>query len=111
MSDSKNVIDIQGYEDKRVIFTYKKWKEKSIQHPELIKRVFLKNIEQTVIDPEEIWEDFSDKRCKRCYYKKYSISSYVKVVIWVCSDFYEVVTAFETNKIKEEKYSKIKKLK
>lgn len=31
----RNILDVIDYRGERVIFTEKKWKEKSIQHPEL----------------------------------------------------------------------------
>ena len=105
----KLIIDTIDFYGNRVIFTEKKWKEKSTVHPELKNKTFLKNLEDTIKNPEEIWEDNSDKKNKRCYYKKYSIVSYVKVVIWINGNPCHIVSAFETNKIKEQIYSKFKK--
>ena len=66
----------------------------------------------TFLFPVDIWEDYSDKENKRCYYKKYSINSYVKVVIWITKNPCHIVSAFETNKIKEEIYQpNLKRLK
>jgi len=110
MDNNKNIIDIEDYRGKRIIFTYKKWKQKSITHPELCNKIFLKNLKETIRKPEEVWQDYSDKKCKRCYYKKYSVNSYVKVIIWTYSNPCHVITAFETNQIKEVQYPKLKPL-
>lgn len=111
MNGAQNIIDVEDYRGKRVIFTYKKWKEKSRIHPELSNKIFLKNLEGTIANPEQVWQDYSDKKRKRCYYKKYSADSYVKVIIWALSDSCTIITAFETNFIKETKYPKLKRLK
>ena len=108
----KLVIDAVDYDGCRVILTEKKWKQKSQQHPQLLDKTFLKNLEDTIKNPNEVWEDYSDKENKRCYYKKYSTISYVKVVIWINENPCHIVSAFETNKIKEEIYQpNIKRLK
>ncbi len=108
----KLVIDIVDLFGDRVILTEKKWKQKSTQHPELKNKTFLKNLEDTIKSPNEIWEDYSDKENKRCYYKKYSTNSYVKAVIWIKDNPCHIVSAFETNKIKEEIYQpNLKRLK
>ena len=108
--NNENIIDIKDYRGERVIFTRKKWTQKSISHPELLNKIFFKNIKETIAKPEEVWQDYSDKRNKRCYYKKYSNNSYVKVVIWICSNPCHIVSAFEINYIKEIKYPNLKKL-
>lgn len=107
----KLVIDIVDFFGNRVVFTEKKWKKKSAVHPELTNKTFLKNLEDTIKNPEEVWEDYSDKKNKRCYYKKYSTISYVKVVIWISTNPCQIVSAFETNKIKEEIYKNLRRLK
>jgi len=108
----KLVIDVEDYDGNRVIITERKWKQKIQQHSELLDKTFLKNLEDTIKNPNEVWEDYSDKEHKRCYYKKYSINSYVKVVIWITENPCHIVSAFETNKIKEEIYQpNIKRLK
>lgn len=105
------LIDVQDYEGERVIFTFDKCKEKMIQHPELGNNKFLKNLETTLRNPEQVWQDYEDPKNKRCYYRKCSTSTYVKVVIWVKSKPRQVITAYETNIIKEGKYPKLKQLK
>ena len=107
----KLIIDVLDFYGNKVVLTEKKWKIKSEVHPELKNKTFLKNLEDTIKNPEEVWEDNSDKKNKRCYYKKYSITSYVKVVIWINSNPCNVVSAFETNKIKEQIYPNLKRLK
>jgi hypothetical protein len=104
------VIDTEDYRGKRIIFTYKKWQEKSKTHPDLLNKTFLKNLKETIEEPEEVWQDYSDKRRKRCYYKKYSISSYVKAVVWVDNNPCHIITAFQTNYIRENKYPTLKRL-
>jgi len=100
----KLIIDAVDYAGNRVILSEKKWKQKSAQHPELKNKTSLKNLKDTIKSPNEVWEDYSDKENKRCYYKKYSTNSYVKVVIWIKDNPCHIVSAFETNKIKEEIY-------
>ncbi len=109
--EKKLIIDTKDYRDVRVIFTFDKWQEKSVQHPELQDKTFLKNLKETIENPEEVWQDNNDKKHKLCYYRKYSTVSYVKVVIWITAKFCEVVTAYEIDKIKEVKYPKLKRLK
>jgi len=111
MSRKRFIIDVEDYRGKRVIFTYEKWKEKSITHSDLLNKTFLKNLKETIIDPEEVWQDYSDKKYKRCYYKKYSTNSYVKVVIWITNNPNRVVTAFQINFIKENKYPNLRRVK
>ncbi len=111
MLSTEYLIDTEDYTGNRVVFTKAKCKEKSLQHSELNKKEFIKNVEATIKNPEEVWEDFSDKIRKICYYKKYSGNTYVKVVIWIYKNPYEVITAYETNKIKETLYPELKRLK
>lgn len=110
MEETQFIIDIEDYRGKRIIFTHEKWEIKKVIHPELRKRVFLKNIEKTIIDPEEVWEDYEDKKRKRCYYKKYSINDYVKVVIWIADNPCKVITAYSIDRIKERGYAKLKQI-
>lgn len=111
MNDTPDIIDAIDYNGKRAILTYDKWKEKTIIHPELTKKVFLKNLKETIENPEQVWQDKSDKRKKRCYYKKYSANSYVKAVVLMVGNPYYIISAFETNYIKETKYLDLKQLK
>lgn len=110
MSIQKLVIDTHDYRGKRVIFTEDKWVEKQIVHPELKRPVFLRNVAKAVECPDEVWPDYSDKR-KRCYYKKYSTTTYVKVVVWHKGNPCAVVTAYEINKIKEANYPSLRRIK
>lgn len=110
MNGGGHIIDVKDYRGIRVIFTHKKWKIKIPHHPELKKQAFLRNAERTIQKPEQVWEDYSDKKNKKCYYRKYSASSYVKVVIWIRDNPCRVVSAFETNKIKEENYHRLKRV-
>lgn len=103
------IIDVEDYRGKRVIFTEKRWKIKSVQHPELLSRKFLSNVERTIQAPQEVWEDYGDSKNRCCYYRKYSTQTYVKVVIWTSGNC-QVITAFETNFIKETKYANLKRL-
>lgn len=111
MDEDKFIIDVEDYRGRRVIFTHRKWKEKTIVHSELFNKTFLKNLKETIVNPDEVWQDYSDKEYKRCYYKKYSTTSYVKVVVWIMDNPCHVVSAFETNKIKEDMYPNLKRLK
>jgi hypothetical protein len=101
------VIDYRGEE---VTFTKKKWEEKRKMHPELNNAKILKNIEKALICPDEVWEDYSNKKNKSCYYKKYSQFTFIKVVIWnknPCS----VITAYRIDKVKEKNYPDLKQIK
>lgn len=111
MNGAKFIIDVEDYRGKRVIFTYKKWKEKAIIHPDLLNKTFLKNLKETIVNPEEVWQEYSDKKHKRCYYKKYSVDSYVKAIIWIYGNPCHIITAFQTNYIKENKYPNLRQLK
>jgi len=111
MSKEENIIDIEDYRGRRVIFTWNKWKEKSIMHPELRNKIFLRNIKRVIENPTEVWQDYSDKKNKRCYYWKYSTHTYIKVVIWVSYCPCYIVTAYQINYIKEKKYPELKRLK
>ena len=110
MSEEEYVIDMEDYRCIRVVFSKNKWEEKSKQHPELRNTKFLKNIEKVIEDPEAVWQDYDDPKSKRCYYRKYSTKSYIKVVVWVAHRPCRVVSAYEINWIKEEKYSGLKQL-
>lgn len=107
----KNILDVVDYRGKRVIFTEKKWKEKSIQHPELTNGKFLKNLKRTIESPQIVWQDYDDPVKKACYYWRHKIDRYIKVVIWIVENPCRVVSAFEVNYIKETKYSNLKQLK
>lgn len=110
MSNSDHAIDVLDYEGNRAILTKKKLEQKALQHPELKNKIFLKNLIRKIENPDEVWQDQQDSKAKRCYYKKYSTESYVKVVIWIQDSPYRIVSAFETNKIKETMYPKLKRL-
>jgi hypothetical protein len=107
---TKHVVDTKDDLDRNVIFTHKKWKQKCSDHPELLKGVFIHNVTKTIENPEEVWEDYQDKKHKQCYYKKYSMFSYVKVVIWTEGNPCQVVTAYEIDYIKEENYPELQRL-
>lgn len=107
--NARNVLDEQDYRGKRVIFSRKRWKTKSLQHPELLSPKFMLNLVKTVNNPEEVWEDYADPKNRRCYYKRYSVNTYIKAVIWTTGK-HMIITAFETNFIKETKYYKLRRL-
>lgn len=112
MTDKRPLkIDVFDYLNRRVIFTIKKLKEKIVQHPELGNNAFIKNVEKALKDPDEVWQDYSDKINKVCYYKKHSATSYAKVVVWKSGDPIEIITAYEVDRIKEQRYQGLKKLK
>lgn len=67
-------IEIEKYEGKEIIFTRKKLEQKKDDHPELLKKKFLKCAQKALKEPDKLWENYQDKR-KRCYYKKYSVST------------------------------------
>lgn len=107
----RNILETFDYKGRKVIFTYKKWKEKQSVHPELGNKNFLLNIKKALENPDEVWEDHDDAKNRYCCYKKYSTVSYVKAVVWLASNPLEVVTAYEINFIKETKYPDLKRLK
>ncbi|MDP3764612.1 MAG: PBECR2 nuclease fold domain-containing protein [bacterium] len=106
----KNIFSVVDYRGKTVVFTKKKWQEKQSDHPELHKKAFINCLKRTIEDPEEVWQDYQDKKNKRCYYRKYSSSSYAKVVVWIRHSPCSVVTAYEISDIKESRYSDLKKI-
>lgn len=110
MASDDVILNAVDYRGKTVIFTKQKWQEKQSDHPELHKKTFIDCIKRAIAEPDEVWEDYQDRKNRRCYYKKYSTISYVKVVIWINSDPCMVVTAFEINYIKENKYPNLKKV-
>lgn len=105
------LIDVVDYEGKRVVFTFAKRKEKLVQHSELANKKFVRNLEDTLKNPGQVWQDYEDPQNKRCYYKKYSKDTFIKIVIWVNGTPRQVITAYETNIVKEDKYPKLKLLK
>lgn len=107
----ENIIDTTDFSGHRVVFTRKKWKEKSSVHAELSNNTFMRNIKKAIENPHEIWQDKDDETNKVCCYWKYSVNTYVKVIIWISDDPRRVVSAFETNYIKETKYPKLRRLK
>ena len=107
----RNILDVVDYRGERVIFTEKKWKEKSIQHPELTNSKFLKNLKRAIESPQIVWQDYDDPVKKACYYWRHKINQYIKVVIWTFENPCRVVSAFETNYIKEAKYPNLEQLK
>ena len=64
-----------------------------------------------IVEPDHIYEDYEDKENKRCYYGKYSTTTYIKVVIWINDNPCKVVSAYEVDYIKEVIYSGIKQIK
>jgi hypothetical protein len=107
----KLIIDIDDYQGVRTVFTLKKYKQKKQVHPELCSKTFLRNVVRVIVEPEQVWQDYNDRRNKRCYYRKYSVRSYVKVVIFVSNSLQQVVTAYEIDRIKENSYPDLKQLK
>jgi len=105
------LIDTKDYRGKRVIFTKRKWKRKRKDHPELSKKEFIEAIEKTINEPIEVWPDYNDSNKKRCYYRKYSATSYIKVVVWFKESPCQVVTSYEIDYIKESNYLKLKRIK
>jgi hypothetical protein len=65
-------------------------------------------VEKAINNPDEVWQDYGDdqksKYTKRCHYKKFSPSTYVKVVVFIKTNPCQVLTAFEINFIREASY-------
>lgn len=106
----QNKVDVTDYRGKRVIFTERRWRRKSTQHTELCDPAFIGNIEQALLAPDEVWEDYNSPTNKHCYYKRFGVNLYAKVVVWVADNPGQIVTAFETNVIKEANYAELKRL-
>lgn len=68
MDNEELVIDTKDYRGERVIFTKKRWENKSSQHPELKFQKFLRNVRRAIENPMEVWEDYSEKKKRHCYY-------------------------------------------
>lgn len=111
MNEDHYIINAIDYKGDRVVLTHEKLKEKAVIHSELNNNTFIKNLKQTIENPEQVWEDKDNKKRKKCYYKKYSIHSYVKAVVLTVGNPYNIISAFETNYIKETKYPHLKRLK
>lgn len=109
MDNSKIVFCIKDYSGQEIVFTREKLEQKKVDHPELSKKTFMKCVKNAIINPDEVWEDYSNKTKKRCYYKKYSAYSHAKVVIWVARKLCQVVTAYEIDYIKEKNYPGLKR--
>jgi len=108
-SDDSLVFRINDYRGKVVVFTKKKLLEKQSDHPELHKAAFIACVKRALCEPDEVWQDYDDKR-KRSYYKKYSAVSFAKAVVWIKSSPCQVVTAFEIDSVKESKYPGLKRI-
>ncbi len=104
------IFNVKDYRGKEVIFTRKKLEEKQSDHPELHKETFINCLKRAIIIPDEVWEDYQDKKNKRCYYKKYSTISYAKAVVWIKNNPCNVISAYEITKIKEFNYPNLKRL-
>ncbi|HSV94853.1 MAG TPA: PBECR2 nuclease fold domain-containing protein [Spirochaetia bacterium] len=109
-NERKLIIDTIDFSGKRVVFTEKKLGQKAIVHAELQKTSFIKRIEETLINPVEVWQDYNDPKNKWCYFRRCSAYSYAKVVVYRKGNPYEVVTAFEVNYIREQKYCGLKQI-
>lgn len=105
-----HIIDTLDYQGQRIILTYEKWKEKSVTHPELNNKKFLENLKRAIENPSDVWEDYDDKKRKICYYRKYSVNTYVKAVILIKVNPWVIISAFSVNKIKELKYSGLRQI-
>ncbi len=111
MDEDNHIIDTIDCWGNRVVLTREKLKEKAVVHPELNNKNFIRNLRQMIESPEQVWEDKDNRKRKRCYYKKYSMNSYVKAIVLMIGSPYHIISAFETNYIKESKYPNLKQLK
>jgi len=108
MPNNDIIFSVEDYRGEKVIFTRKKWEQKKNDHPELQKEAFIECLKRAIMKPDEVWEDFGDKR-KRCYYKKYSQFTYAKAIVWIRHSPCQVVSAFEIDYIKENNYPNLRK--
>jgi hypothetical protein len=112
---SNNNLCLEGKEKsgKRVVFHEKHRKTKALKHPELSdlrpNGFVMKKIPDALSNPDRIYEDLTDA-CKRNYYKieGYTNSAYgrtyfyTKVVVMCKWNPWCIITAYETQNIKEE---------
>jgi hypothetical protein len=105
-----HIIDTLDYLKNRVIFTHDKWQEKSLIHPELRKASVIRNLKQAIEKPEIVIQDKDDPKNKKCYYKKYSINTYLKAIVLTKYNPCCIISAFSTDYIKEYKYPNLKQL-
>ena len=110
MDEPDRIFEVVDYRGKSVIFAKAKWEEKKTDHFELEKKPFIECLKRAIADPDEVWEDYSDRKRRRCYYKKYSSISYAKVVVWVADEPCRVITAYEISQIKETKYPNLRRV-
>lgn len=103
-------VDIQDYRGVRVVFKIRKWESKSVQHPELCDPAFIVHIKEALQNPTEVWEDYDGPSEKNCYYKRFGINLYAKVVVLIAREPNEVISAFEVDYVKETKYPSVRKL-
>ena len=61
------IFEVIDYRGKRVVFTKAKWEEKRSDHPELNKDAFIACVRQALIEPDEVWEDYNDRKRRRCF--------------------------------------------
>ncbi len=112
-SSSDNVLEATDYRDVIVVFTKKKWEQKSQKHPWLLNKQFLSYVEEALVKPTEVWEDYNRPKNIHCYYYRYGINMWAKVVVWVHPGRNEVVTAFDYTGIyfvKESKYPELRRI-
>ena len=110
MDENECIFEVIDYRGKSVVFTKAKWAEKKADHFELEKKAFIECLKRAISNPDEVWEDYSDRRYRRCYYKKYSSISYAKVVVWIGDGPCNVITAYEISQIKEAKYPDLRRV-
>jgi hypothetical protein len=110
MDDKEYVFQITDYRGKGVVFARSKLEEKCSDHPELNKESFIACIKRALTEPDEVWEDYNDRKRRRCYYKKYSSISYAKAVVFIADSPCRIVTAYEISYVKETKYPDLKRV-
>ena len=106
-----DIFNVEDYRGKMVVFRKAKWEEKRSDHPELNKDAFIDCLKRAIADPDEVWEDYGDRKNRRCYYKRYSGVIYAKAVVWITAvDVCHIVTAYQINYVKEMKYPDLKRV-
>jgi len=100
----KNCIDTNNYEKLKIIFTEKQRENKSLKHPELREKGFIKRIKTAVENPSFIYEDLA-KKGRLLYYKyEYSLNGrdrYTKVVVKKQKRYLFIITAYRPDFVKE----------
>lgn len=106
-------LQVKDYYGNDVIFHEKRRREKARQHPELNDTsdngFVKKRIPRSIVNPDHVYQDLTDQKIRN-YYKEESYVDtprsrtyiYTKVVVSTMWQPWVILTAYETQHIKEE---------